>query len=294
MYAKLEGVLSAPVTVFREDGEIDEDATREHIDYLIDHGITGLITLAVTGEFASLSHEERKRIIKLTVDHVDGRVPVIAGISDTNMRAVLELGHYAEDVGADGVFVLPPYLYSYTDKETLDFFNAIANEIKLHIQIYNSPATGRNLTPAMIKELSQVDNILSLKEGNSSQLADVISMVRDGFAVFCARDTYMLETLALGGSGVTSVTGSVVPGLVVKLYNTWQRGDIQEARKLQRDLLPLTNLLVKRSYPAGIKAGLDILGLKGGPPRKPLTPYGETEKQQLREALQKLGVLGAY
>ncbi len=291
MYTKLDGVLSAPITVFAENEEIDEAATREHINFLINHGISALITLAFTGEFASLSVEERKRVIKFTVEEVNGRVPVIAGISDSSMRTVLELGHFSAEVGADAVFVLTPYLYSYTDREIVEFFEAVAAEIKLHIQIYNTPAAGRNLSPAIIKELSAIDNIMSLKESNTSQIADVLNLVGDKLTVFCGRDTYLLETLVLGGAGPTSVTGIVVPDRVVALYDAWMLGDIEKARKLQYDIIPLTNLLVRRSYPAGIKAALDLIGLKGGRPRRPLTPYTDEERKPLRKELEALGVL---
>jgi len=291
MYTKLDGVLSAPVTIFTEDGEIDEAATRAHISFLINHGINGLITLAFTGEFASLSVEERKRVIKFTVEEVNGRVPVIAGISDSNLRTVLEQGHFARDVGADAVFVLTPYLYSYTEREIVDFFKTVASKIKLHIQIYNTPAAGRNLSPAIINELSKIDNIMSLKESNTAQIADVLALVGDRLSVFCGRDTYLLETLALGGAGATSVTGIVVPDHVLALYNAWKKGDIEEARRIQYALIPLTNLLVKRSYPAGVKAGLDLIGLKGGRPRRPLAPYTETEREPIQKALEVLGVL---
>ena len=291
MYIELDGVLSAPITVFTDRGEIDEGATREHISFLVDQGINGLITLAFTGEFASLSVEERKQVIKFTVDEVNGRVPVIAGISDSNLRTVLELGYYSEDVGADAVFVLPPYLYTYTDQETIEFFKTVASEIRLHIQVYNTPAVGRNLSPAVIQELSEIDNILSLKDSNPAQTADVLNVVGDKMKVFCGRDTYLLETLALGGAGPTSVTGIVVPDLIVNLYDAWKKGDVETARKIQFDIIPLTNLLVKRSYPAGIKAGLDLIGLKGGRPRRPLSPYTREEKDLVKRALEALGVL---
>ena len=291
MYTKLDGVLSAPITVFGENEEIDEAATREHINFLINHGISALITLAFTGEFASLSVEERKCVIEFTVDEVNGRVPVIAGISDSNMRTVLELGHFSADVGADAVFVLTPYLYSYTEREIVEFFKTVAAEIRLHIQIYNTPAAGRNLSPAVISELSEINNIMSLKESNTAQIADVLNLVGDRLTVFCGRDTYLLETLVLGGAGPTSVTGIVVPDHVVALYDAWKQGDIEKARKLQYDIIPLTNLLVRRSYPAGIKAALDLIGLKGGRPRRPLTPYTEEERKPIRKALEALGVL---
>lgn len=291
VYAKLDGIVSAFVTVFKENGEIDEDGTREHIDFLIQHGLSTLTGLAMTGEFASLSYEERKMVMKFAVEEVKGRVPLIMGISDTNMQAVLELGRYAKKIGADGVFVLTPYLYSYTDSEITNFFKRVAASIKLHIMLYDSPATGRNLTPTMLKELSEVNNILSLKEGNPAQLDDVISQVGDNLAVFCSRDTYLLETLALGGAGATSIVSCVVPEAPLALYDAWKRGDLETARKIQYGLLPLVNLLIKRSYPAAIKAAMDIVGLRGGRPREPLTPLNEEERQPLQEALEKVQML---
>lgn len=290
MYVHLDGVLSAPVTAFTSKGEIDEERTAEHIDYLLANGISALILLAVTGEFASLSVAERKRIIDFSVKHVVGRVPVIAGISDSNLNAVLELGSYAASAGAQAVFLTPPYVYGYTEPEVIRFFETVAHEIDLHIQLYNAVGIGRNLTPSMVAELAQIDNVLSIKEGNPGQLSDVIALVGHKLSVFCARDSYLLETLALGGSGVTSVTGIVTPALITEIHRAWTSGELERARTLQRRILKLTNLLVKRSYPAGVKAGLELIGLPVGAPRAPLLPYTEQERAALKEELDSLGI----
>jgi 4-hydroxy-tetrahydrodipicolinate synthase len=286
MDALRRGILSASVTVFNKGGQIDEAGTRTHIRYLLDGGVMGLISLAVTGEFASLSYAERIRIVDLTLDEVAGRVPVIMGVTTTAIDETLGLARHAKAAGASAIFVITPYFYRYTDQELSTFFRTVADVVApLHVQIYNSPGTGQNLSVAFLGELSRIDNVLSLKEGNAGQLADDIATFGEKVAVFCARDTYLLETLALGGAGATSVAACVAPRLILDLYRAWERGDLEGARAIHRRMLPLINALVTRSYPAPIKAALDLLGVGGGPVRAPLSDLSETERRALRGVL---------
>lgn len=280
------GILSASITVFDRSGHVDEGGTRTHLRYLLDNGVMGLISLAVTGESASLTYDERKRIVDLTLDEVAGRIPVIIGVTSTAIDETLGLARYARDAGAHAVFVITPYFYRYTDQELYTFFRAVADAVApLHVQVYNSPSTGQNLGVPFLARLSEIENVLSLKEGNVGQIADDVAVFGWKVAVFCARDTYLLETLMVGGAGATSVVACVAPGLILDIFRAWERGDLDGARAAHQRMLPLINALVVRSYPAPIKAALELLGLPGGSVRPPLSDLTEPERQSLRRVL---------
>jgi 4-hydroxy-tetrahydrodipicolinate synthase len=280
------GILSASITAFNRNGHIDEKGTRAHIRYLVDGGIMGLISLAVTGEFASLTYDERKRVVAITVDEVADRVPVIMGVTSTVMDETLGLARFAREAGVQAIFVITPYFYRYSDQELYTFFRTVAEAVApLHVQLYNSPATGQNLSVPFLAELSRIENIQSLKEGNAGQIADDVALFGEKVSVFCARDTYLLETLAVGGAGATSVVACVAPQPILNLYRSWEDGNLEAARAAHRQILPLINALVLRSYPAPIKAALELLGLPGGMVRPPLSDLSDPERESLRRVL---------
>jgi dihydrodipicolinate synthase/N-acetylneuraminate lyase len=238
-----------------------------------------------------MSFEEKKRVIDLALKANNGRVPLLVGVGGTNARETFALIDYAEAAGADGLFVITPYFYRFTRDEYINYYREISKRCKTQILIYNSTYADVPLDPKAIAELAQLPNITALKEGNPAQAAEDIRLTGGKLGVFTSRDIYLYENMALGGAGGIFFCANIAPKLSVQLYDLLKAGDYARARELQFKLNPLVWEVVRRSYPAGIKAALNLLGLSGGHVRFPLTDYNQDEIAQLRRVLKELELL---
>jgi 4-hydroxy-tetrahydrodipicolinate synthase len=284
------GILAGVTTPFDLEGKFDSLGHRRNIEHMIQGGVHGLIALAVMGEGPSLSHTEAVEVAAATVEVVSGRVPVLGSVGGPNERLTTQLIADLEDVGVDGLMVIPPWFYPLTTDELVAHLCRISARTSLPLMFYNSTYSNVPLVAETLERLvGKVPNFVALKEGNQLQASEVIRRFGERLAVFTARDIYIQELVAVGGAGATSFTATLVPEFVVSLYDAAKGGDWATARRLQDQLNPLTWLLVKRSFPAGIKAALDLLSLAGGAPRPPLMPFSDADLPALRSALQTLG-----
>ncbi len=293
MPLQLKGVFAPNVTPFSAHS-IDEAALRRVLDYLIEGKINGLVPCGTTGESATLSHEEHRRVVELTIQHAAGRVPVIAGAGSNSTAEALELVAHAEQAGADGVLVICPYYNKPTQAGLIAHFTKLAESTSLPIVMYNIPSrTGVNMEAATTVQLSQVPNIVGVKEasGNLHQIGDVIRLAAPDFAVLSGDGNLTFLICCLGGVGGILADAHLLPAEWCHMVELIAAEKIAEARAIHQRLLPITHVLFMETNPAPVKAALETMGLCSAEVRLPLVPAGEPCRGALREELSKLGLL---
>jgi len=281
----------AIVTPFKEN-KVDYNAFRTLINYQIENNTDAIIVCGTTGEASTLSLEEKKQVIAFVAQVVDRRIPVIAGTGGNNTQAVIELSQYAELVGVDGLLLVTPYYNRTTQKGLIAHYNAIADQVKIPIILYNVPSrTGVNIEPKTVLALSQHPMIIGLKEasGDISQVAQVMSLISDDFDVYSGNDDCIIPVLSLGGIGVISVLANICPQEAHDMVEWYQQGEINKARDLQLKLFGLIQAIFIENNPTPIKAAMNVLGLPAGELRLPLVPIDPQNREYLIEALQKVG-----
>jgi len=289
---QFEGAHIPIVTPFR-NGEVAEDVLRLLIDILIEQGAGGIVPCGTTGESPTLSHEEHKRVVELSVKFAAGRVPVIAGTGSNSTEEAIDLTKHAESVGADGALLVCPYYNRPSQAGLIEHFRKIAASTKLPLILYNIPRrTGVDMDTATVIELSKVGNIVGIKEasGDINKAADIIGGAQE-FSVLTGEDALCFPMCCLGGKGGILASAHVLPGEWVRMINLVADGQIAEARKIHFRLMPLVKALFSETNPVPVKAAMELLGIPVGPPRLPLLPATEACRQRVRVELERLGAL---
>jgi 4-hydroxy-tetrahydrodipicolinate synthase len=281
-------LLTAMVTPFDQNGEVDFNATRNLVDYLIENGTDGIVVAGTTGESPTLSSEEKVALFQFVVAVVNGRVPVIAGTGSNNTRASISLTKQAEEAGVDGIMLVAPYYNKPSQEGMYQHFKAIAESTSLPIMIYNIP--GRcavNISVETLVRLSQLPNIVAVKEasGNLDAMAEIISRTPSDFSLYSGDDGLTLPVLAIGGTGVVSVASHVIGNEMKDMIQLFKNGQVQEAASAHRRLLPIMKALFTAPNPAPVKAALNINGVNVGGLRLPLLPLSDEEKSALQAVL---------
>ncbi len=286
-----EGVLTALVTPFR-DGEIDESALRALVEMQIEAGIDGLVPCGSTGESATLSHGEHRRVVEIVVHAARGRVPVVAGTGSNNTLEAIELTLHAKAAGADGALLISPYYNKPTQEGIYLHYAEIARRTAFPLVLYNIPGrTASNVSPATVARLADLEQIVAIKEacGDLGQISEVIDRCPEGFRVLSGDDVMTLPVLAVGGHGVIATSSNVAPSEMIALVRTFRAGDIEAARRQHRRLLALFDALFVETNPIPLKAALHFMGLIGPEIRLPLTPLSEVHRERLQVVLKELG-----
>ncbi|HVN41071.1 MAG TPA: 4-hydroxy-tetrahydrodipicolinate synthase [Myxococcota bacterium] len=289
-----EGVLTALVTPFR-DGAIDEAALRNLVERQIEAGIDGLVPCGSTGESATLSHAEHRRVVEIVVQAARGRVPVVAGTGSNSTREAIELTRHAKAAGADGALLISPYYNKPTQEGIFLHYAEIARATSFPLLVYNIPGrTASNILPATLARLADIPQIVGVKEasGDLAQMAEVIARCPDDFSVLSGDDSLALPLLAIGGRGVISTCSNVAPSALVGMVRAFRSGDLPEARRAHYRLLPLCQVLFCETNPIPLKAALALMGACGPEIRLPLTPLVEPHRERLQVVLKELGLLG--
>jgi 4-hydroxy-tetrahydrodipicolinate synthase len=287
-----EGVHTALVTPFR-DGDVDEESLRGLVKRQIEAGVDGVVPCGSTGESATLSHAEHRRVVEIVVAAAAGRVSVIAGTGSNNTREAVELTRHAKDSGADGALLISPYYNKPTQEGIFAHYETVARETGLPLVVYNIPGrTGSNILPTTLGRLADVEGIVGVKEacGDIAQISEVIAACPGDFAVLSGDDALTLPLCALGGKGVISTSSNVAPGDMVALVKAVLGGDLPEARRIHYRLLPLFDALFCETNPIPVKAAVALLGLGGEEIRLPLTPIGDANRERLQVVLKELGL----
>jgi len=291
---RFHGAITALITPFI-NGELDEKGLVELIEFQIENGIHGIVPCGTTGESATLSFDEHKRVIDLTVKTVAGRVPVIAGTGANNTMEAIELTESAKESGADAVLSVAPY-YNKPNQEGLYLhFKTIAEAVNIPIVLYNVPGrTVVHILPETVARLAAVENIIGIKEacGSLEQISDVIRFCPDDFILLSGDDFTSMPTALIGGKGVISVVSNVDPGGMSRMMEAALAGDLAAANKEHYRLFSLMKLMFKSPSPGPAKKALEMLGrIKDDAPRLPMTPADEQTVQALRMEMSSLSMI---
>ncbi|MCL6578559.1 MAG: 4-hydroxy-tetrahydrodipicolinate synthase [Candidatus Bathyarchaeota archaeon] len=292
---KPEGILPALVTPFTDDGTaVDEERLRALVNHCIELGVHGVVPCGTTGEFVNMTTEEKKQVIKTVVDEVNGRVKVVAGTGASGTDHALEMTKYAKDVGADAVLIVTPFYLKPADRGIYEHYDTIASKADMPIILYNIPqCTGLPLPWQMVEDLAQIPNIVGVKDssGQLSFILAVLEKVRDKINVLCGHDEVVVAALAAGCSGAILASANVIPDIWVQVYNHIKNGELQKARELQYKVQKIARIIAG-SGAVGTKEALNMMKIKVGPVRKPLSVGGELTyeaREELRLDLEKIG-----
>lgn len=289
----LQGAITAIVTPFK-DGKLDEGAYRELIEFQIKGGINGIVPCGTTGESATLTHEEHKRVVEACVDQVKKRVPVVAGTGSNNTAEAVELTRHAEQAGADYALLITPYYNKPTQEGVYQHFKTVADHTSIPIVVYNVPSrTSLNLLPETMARLAEFKNIVAIKEatGDLKQCAKIVELCGDKITLLSGDDFTVLPLLAIGGAGVISVVSNVAPKDMADMCAAFAKGDIKTAQKLHYKMWPLMEAMFYETNPTPAKTALNMMGKISGEVRQPLCPLSPANENKLRQVLKKYGLI---
>ncbi|MPM82974.1 4-hydroxy-tetrahydrodipicolinate synthase [bioreactor metagenome] len=282
----------ALVTPFKND-KVDFGKLREIIEWHIENETDSIIICGTTGESATMSDTERREVIKFTVDVVNKRIPVIAGSGSNNTAYSVELSKYCEEVGVDGLLVVTPYYNKATELGLIKHYEAISNSVDLSIILYSVPGrTGVNLAPSTVKKLSQIKNIVAIKEasGDISQVAEIARLCGEDFYIYSGNDDMVVPILSLGGKGVISVVANILPKDTHDMVMNYLNGNIEKSRKLQLEMNGLINSLFIEVNPIPVKTAMNLMGMDVGELRLPLTNMTEKNLEILKSEMNRYGI----
>jgi len=245
MQVNWKGVFPAVTTKLKDDGSLDQEAIKSGLNRLIDNGVGGVVMMGMVGENAQLTQDEKRTVLKIAVETVNGRVPIVSGLAETNTDSAIQFAQDAEKIGVQGLMVFPGLTYKSDDRETVEFYRTIARSTKLGIMIYNNPrGYGVDMRPDLLEQLKGEANIVAVKEESydTTRVTDIYNQFGDRFVVFCGVDDLVLESAALGVTGWVSGMANAVPKESVELLDLAVKGDFEKARKLYRVLTPLFHL----------------------------------------------------
>ena len=292
--SRLTGVGTALVTPFQHGGAVDEAALRALVDWQLAEGVHFLVPCGSTGEAATLSLEEHRRVVEIVVEQVNGRAPVVAGAGSNDTRKAIALSQTMKSIGATHLLHVSP-MYSKPPQRGIEaHFRAIADAVDLPIVVYNVPGrTASNIEAKTTLALAGVPGIVAVKEasGNLAQITDILTSRPEAFSVLSGDDELTLPIMLGGGDGVISVVSNAAPRALVELVEAAARGDFATARERQASLLPLMRAAFVESNPIPIKAAMSMLGRCENVLRLPLVPLAESHHGVLRGALRHAGAM---
>ncbi|HBE02890.1 MAG TPA: 4-hydroxy-tetrahydrodipicolinate synthase [Spirochaetia bacterium] len=287
-----QGVYPAIITPFKKDESLDEKALRNLIRHLIKEGITGIVPCGTTGESPTLDYDEHMRVIEITVEEADGRIPVIAGTGSNSTREAVLLSKKAAKIGADALLLVSPYYNKPTQEGLYRHFCTVAKAVDLPVIIYNIKSrTGVNVeTKTLFRIAAECPNIAGVKEasGDMEQIKDVIKNAPDGFSVLSGDDSLTLELMKNGGHGVISVAANLIPGQMVRLVKTAAEKDFPSAKKLHDILSELFSALFIETNPIPVKAALADRGMCEEIYRLPMCPMQKENREYLLQTVKKI------
>lgn len=287
------GSLVAIVTPFR-NAKLDERAFGDLIEWQIAHGTNGIVPCGTTGESATLAHDEHHRVVKLAVEVVRRRVPVIAGTGSNSTEEAISLTRHAKEDGADGALLITPYYNKPTQEGLYRHYKAVAEAVDIPQILYNIPSrTGVNMLPSTVARLSALKNVVGIKEGSGSvqQASEIAQACGERLTVLSGDDALTLPMMAVGAKGVITVTANVMPGEMARLVESFLRGRIEESRQLHFKLSPLFTALFLETNPIPIKEALGIMGKIDPELRLPLCAMGADNKSHLTRVLKDMALI---
>lgn len=289
----LKGVFAVMPAVFDAHFQIDETGYRANINWYIDQGVHGVVCNGSTGEFVSLTEQERQRIIDITMDQVRGRVSVIAGAATNTTMGTVKMAEYAKNAGVDCLLIVPPYYGLPNQEEIYQHYKEITESVEIPIMLYNNPGfSGVDLLPPLVERLARLPNIQYIKEssGDIKRVQDIIHGCRNQIDVWCGWESLALTCFLLGCQGWISPVANFMPRQAVELFNRVQNNEIEAAKALFLEMLPLLNYVEEGQLTAKVKQALSLIGRAGGVPRRPFLPIGQEALETLKRRLQECGL----
>jgi len=291
-----EGIFPPIITPFREDFEIDDDALRDLVHFLIKNGIHGIIPCGTAGEFPLMSLEEQRRVYKIVGEAVRWKIPLVAGTCALTTQDAVSQTRYAKEVGAEGVMVLPSFYYKHDEAELTAYYRAIA-EVGLPIMVYNNPGHSQvDISPETIANLSEeIELVDYVKEssGDPTRVKEILRLAENRITVFAGKNDLSYESFVMGAKGWVAGVACIVPKECVEIFElTVKKKDFKSAKELYDRLLPLFTLLEQSGkYVQYVKAGVELIGLRAGPPREPLLPLSAKEKEKLKSCMREAEII---
>lgn len=284
------------ITPMTQDQELDEQGLKENIEWYIAMGSAGICCNGSTGEFVSLTRDERHKVARITVDQVKGRVPVLVGTAAETTRETIEYTRHAREIGADGVLIINPYYCKPSPDEIFEHFRAVSEAVDIPIMLYNNPHTsGVNMRDELMARICSLKNIRHVKEasGEIKRVRNLQRLSNNGIRVFCGADDLILESFLMGAVGFISVCGNIVPDWSQRLFDLVQENQIPEARVLYDKILPLCEMIEQSGKLVQVvKAAVNKIGHSAGPCRLPRLPLTQAEDEALESLLRDMGLLG--
>lgn len=285
MSFRIRGVYTAIITPFDEQGNVDEAAYRDLIEFQIENGIDGIVPCGTTGESPTLSHEEHDRVIEMTVEQVNKRVPVVAGTGSNSTQEAVRLTAHAQKAGVDAVMLVNPYYNKPTQKGLFLHFREIADTVDIPCMIYNIKGrTAVNLeTETLVALCDACRNVVAVKEasGDIEQMRSVIASRREGFSVMSGDDNMALKLIEAGGDGVVSVASNLIPARMVDMVHTALNGELQKAAELEAPLAGFFKAMFVETNPIPIKTAMALAGKCKEVFRLPMCPLATDEHRQV-------------
>lgn len=281
----------AIITPFTEDG-VDFDKLGELIEFQIKEGTDAIVICGTTGEASTMPDDEHVSVIEYAVRKVNGRIPVIAGTGSNDTRHAIHLSKRAQEVGADAILSVSPYYNKTTQRGLYEHFKVIAENIGIPMIIYNVPSrTNLNINPETLQKLSEIDNIVGVKECNLNQVGEIVNLCGEDFTVYSGEDALVVPLMSLGGKGVISVMANIIPRDTHDMVMKFLSGDIEGSRRLQLATLELIKALFIEVSPIPVKEAMNLMGLKVGKNRMPLVDMSEANKGILIKAMKNYGLI---
>ena len=287
-----QGSIVALVTPFKQ-GELDEKALRDLVEFHIAEGTNAIVPCGTTGESATLSHEEHCRVIEIVIDQAKKRLPVIAGAGSNSTKEAVFLTEHAKKSGADAVLSITPYYNKPTQAGLYQHFKTIAEQVDIPVVLYNVPGrTGVNMLPDTVVELSKIKNIVGVKEASGSldQAGAIIQHTDDSFDVISGEDSLTFPMMAMGAKGVISVTANVAPKKMAQMCKAVLENNMIEARKLHYELIDLSKAVFYETNPIPAKKAVYLMGLIENEIRLPLVEMTKENTEKLKTVMKNLGI----
>lgn len=283
---ELKGIFVPHVTPFAHDGDLDEEALRTCVRFWVNEGVSGLVPCGSNGEAPYLTREERRKVVEIALDEVDGKVPIIAGTGSMSTRETILFTRDAKDIGAEAALIVTPFYFKLSNREMYEHFKAVLEAVDLPIVLYSVPKfTGVSLEPSVISQLvNEYENVVGVKDsgGNIGTITETIRLVGDKISVLAGTADVTLSTLTLGGNGGVVAVANVFPKMCCDLYEAFRSGAYEEASRLQRRISYLNEVLVKRyNQLSAIKEAMKSLGLPSGYPRRPSLLLGDAQRKDI-------------
>lgn len=291
---KIDGLYTAIVTPFGKNNELDEEGLRENIRFQIENKVAGIVPVGTTGESATLSEKEHKKVIDIAVDECRGKIAVFAGTGSNNTTEAIEYTRYAKDAGADAALMITPYYNKPTQEGVYQHYKKIAEEVDIPIILYTVPGrTMVNIEPETTKRLSEIKNIVGIKDacGSLDQVTREIALCGKDFTILSGEDSLNYPIMCLGGKGAISVVSNVAPRQMGELVAAALKGNHKKAMEMHYQLYPLCKILFIETNPSPVKAAMEMMGLAAGDPRLPLVPVKKESEEKIRATLKELGLI---